>query len=46
MPMKLQRHLVVAPIPAQTLTPVLAGEGVGQFPLAGPLAKYGEWDLA
>jgi hypothetical protein len=45
MPKELQRHLVVAPIPAQTPTPVLAGESPGQFPLAGPLAEYGEWDL-
>jgi hypothetical protein len=45
MPKELQRHLVVAPIPAQTLTPVLAGESPGHFPLAGPFSEYGEWDL-
>src|SRR5215207_1502482 len=45
MPRELERHLVVATIPAQTLAPVLAGERPGQFPLTGPLAEYGEWDL-
>ena len=45
MPKELQRHLVVVPMPAQTIGPVLAGERPGQFPLAGPLAEYGEWDL-
>jgi hypothetical protein len=24
---------------------VLAGERPGQFPLAGPLAQYAEWDV-
>ena len=45
MPNQRERHLVVASIPAQTLAPVLAGESPGQFPLAGPLAHYAEWDL-
>jgi len=45
MPRELERHLVVASIPAQTLAPVLAGERPGQFPLMGPMAEYGEWDL-
>jgi hypothetical protein len=45
MPNERERHLVVASIPAQTLAPVLAGERPGQFPLAGPLAQYDEWDL-
>ena len=45
MPGERERHLVVAPIPAQTIAPVLAGERPGQFPLAGSLAEYSEWDL-
>jgi hypothetical protein len=45
MPNERERHLVVASIPAQTLAPVLARERPGQFPLAGPLAQYDEWDL-
>jgi hypothetical protein len=45
MPRELERHLVVASIPAQTLAPVLAGEHPGQFPLARSLADYGEWDI-
>jgi hypothetical protein len=45
MPKELQRHLVAASIPAQTLAPVLAGERPGQFPLVGPLAEYAEWDV-
>jgi len=45
MPRQLERQLVVAPIPTQTLTPVLAGERPGQFPLEGPFAEYAEWDL-
>jgi hypothetical protein len=45
MPNERERHLVVATIPAQTIAPVLAGERPGQFPLAGPLAHYAEWEL-
>jgi hypothetical protein len=45
MPNERERHLVVATIPAQTIAPVLAGERPGQFPLAGPLAQYAEWDV-
>jgi hypothetical protein len=45
MPRERERHLVVAPIPAQTIAPVLAGESPGRFPLAGPFSEYGEWDL-
>jgi hypothetical protein len=45
MPKELQRYLVVASIPAQTIAPALAGERPGQFPLGGPLAEYDQWDL-
>jgi hypothetical protein len=45
MPKDLQRHLVVAPIPAQTIAAVLSGESPGQLPLVGLFAEYAEWDL-
>jgi len=45
MPRELERHLVVAPIPAEALAPALAGEEPRMFPLTGALAEYAEWDL-
>jgi hypothetical protein len=39
LPRELVRHLVVEPIPAQALAPVLAGEELRRFPLAGGLEE-------